>query len=90
MAYVTVDLELDEILPEFDDSDILQYVYYNIDNAEVLNQYDYDDIRKFLTEEVGDVVIEDTDTLKDLLDPTCAPYLLKDFIQEIYKLQRGE
>jgi hypothetical protein len=90
MTWITVDADLDNILPEFDNSDIIQYVYYNMDVEEVLNQYDYDDIRKFLFKEVGDIVIEDTDTLKDLLDPTCDPYLLKDFIQEIYKLQRGE
>lgn len=82
MTYITVDVELDEILPEFDSSDIIQYVYYNIDNDELFNQYDYDDIRKFLREEVGDIVIEDKDTLMDLLDPTADPYLLKEFIRE--------
>jgi hypothetical protein len=90
MTYITVDVELEEILPEFDSDDILKYVYYNIDVEEVLNQFDYDDIRKFLYQEVQDIVIEDADTLKDLLDPTCDPYLLKDFIQGIFKSQRGE
>jgi hypothetical protein len=80
MAYITVDVDLNEVLTEFDDSDIIQYVYYNIDNDELFNQYDYDDLRKFLREEVGDVVIEDKDTLMDLLCPTADPYLLKEFI----------
>jgi len=88
MAYVTVDLELEDILPEFDDSDIIQYVYYNIDNSEVFENYDYDDIRKFLIEEVGDIVIEDAETLADLLDPTADPYLLKEFIQGVFNAQR--
>jgi hypothetical protein len=89
MTYITVDVELEEILPEFDSDDIIKYVYYNIDNSEVFNQYDYDDIRKFLYEEVQDIVIEETDTLLDLLDPTCDPYLLKEFIADIVKKQRG-
>lgn len=89
MTYITVDLELDEILPEFDDSDIIDYVYYNIDNDYVFNRYDYEDIRKFLIEDVGDIVIADTDTLQDLLDPTSNPYLLKEFIAELFRSQRG-
>jgi hypothetical protein len=88
MAYITVDVDLNEVLTEFDDSDIIEYVYYNIDNDELFNQYDYDDLRKFLREEVGDVVIEDKDTLMDLLDPTTDPYLLKEFITDIVKKQK--
>jgi 5'(3')-deoxyribonucleotidase len=90
MTYITVDIDLDQVLPEFDSSDVIEYVYYNYDNSEVFNQYDYEDIRKFLIEEIGDVVIADIDTLRDLLDPTSSPYLLKEFIQEIFKKQIGE
>ncbi len=89
MTYITVDVDADEVLRELDDEAIIDYLYYNVDNDKVFNQYDYDEIRGFLFKEVGDIVIEDVDTLKDLLDPTCDPYLLKDFIQEIFKLQRG-
>lgn len=90
MAYITVDLDLEEVLPEFDESDIVSYVYYNIDNYDVFSQYEYDDIRKHLKDEAGDFIIEDADTLVDLLDPTADPYLLKEFILEIYNKQRGE
>lgn len=85
MAYITVDLDLDEVLPEFDENDIIQYVYYNIDNYDVFSQYDYDDFRKHLKDEAGDIIIEDKDTLMDLLDPTADPYLLKEFITSICK-----
>ena len=90
MAYVSVELDVDQVLPEFDASEIIEYVYYNIDNNQLFSQYDYDDIREYLVKEIGDILIEDTDTLADLLDPTANPALLKEFIQEIYEKQRGK
>jgi len=89
MTYITVDVELDDVLHEFDTSEVVEYVYYNYNNTEVFCRYDYEVIREYLIEEADDFIIADIDTLYDMLDPTCDPYLLKEWLTDCVKKQKG-